>query len=449
MTIINPAHKSVTTYYATLKELASQNVSHEMGLRRAFQQLLAETAKLHDWTLITEDAHVTRASSPASAPSTVRPDATLRDKNTLPRGFWEAKDTNDSLTREIARKSAKGYSLMNTIFEDTQTAILYRPFFVQNLYFAEMAIDELGQMPKFFPTSTAEEENCAICATGIGAERPFAVMASKRITDLNFFGPGTVPQWFPFYVYDEDGSNRRENITDWALTQFHDHYHDKKISKWDIFYYVYGILHHPAYREKFADNLKRELPRIPFAPPCNAGILPASPPAKNPKSKTKNPPVASVSSVVENSPASGFHAFSKAGKKLADLHLNYESAREFPLTEIITPGTPRSPRVESKMKFNKDKSALDLNPSLRLTGIPPETFLYKLGNRSALDWIVDQYQVYTDPRTDITSDPNAWGEEHDNPEYIPQLIAKIITVSLETQRVIESLPKDFAESEKS
>ncbi len=90
------------------------------------------------------------------------------------------------------------------------------------------------------------------------------------------------------------------------------------------------------------------------------------------------------------------------------------------------------------MKLSKDKSSLIVNDSLTLAGIPPETFNYKLGNRSALDWIIDQYQVYTDPRTQITSDPNAWGEEHNNPEYIPQLLAKIITVSLETQKTVQA-----------
>ena len=122
---IKPTHKSITAYYATLESLAQQNVSHEMGLRRAFQELLADTAKLHDWTLVTEDAFQTPATSPGKG-ATVRPDGTLRDKNTLPRGFWESKDTADSLTTEIAKKSAKGYSLVNTIFEDSQTAILYQ-----------------------------------------------------------------------------------------------------------------------------------------------------------------------------------------------------------------------------------------------------------------------------------------------------------------------------------
>ena len=93
----------------------------------------------------------------------------------------------------------------------------------------------------------------------------------------------------------------------------------------------------------------------------------------------------------------------------------------------------------------RGQNSFIVNDSLTLGGIPPETFHYHLGNRSALDWIVDQYQVYTDPRTQITSDPNAWGEEHGNPEYIVQLVAKIITVSLETQRLSRTLPEKFAE----
>jgi predicted helicase len=102
--------------------------------------------------------------------------------------------------------------------------------------------------------------------------------------------------------------------------------------------------------------------------------------------------------------------------------------------------------VESKMRLSKDKTTLAVNDSLTLAGIPPETFTYRLGNRSALDWIIDQYQVYTDPRTHITSDPNAWGEEHNNPEYIIQLVAKIITVSLETMKIVNTLPAHFAEN---
>jgi predicted helicase len=143
---------------------------------------------------------------------------------------------------------------------------------------------------------------------------------------------------------------RRENITDWALEQFRTRYGDPKIGKWDIFYYVHGILHHPGYRTKFADNLKRELPRIPFAP--------------------------------------DFGAFAKAGEELARLHLDYEKLEQYPLKWIETVGVPLSHRVEDKMRLSKDKTAVHVNPSLTLAGIPPETFQYRPGNRSALEWVL-------------------------------------------------------------
>jgi len=108
-------------------------------------------------------------------------------------------------------------------------------------------------------------ENKAIALTAYGSEKPFMSLVVRGITDLHLVGGGCGTQVFPFHVYDEDGSNRRENITDWTLAQFRTHYKDKKIDKWAIFHYVYGLLHHPGYREKFADNLKRELPRVPFA----------------------------------------------------------------------------------------------------------------------------------------------------------------------------------------
>jgi predicted helicase len=322
------------------------------------------------------------------------------------------------------------------VYEDAQIRYsLYRPFTKQALYYDRTLIDRPGLFRQIFPTLQSERENQLICLAAIATERPVYAVITDAIPNLAMVGFGGACQCFPFYIYNEDGSNRRENITDWALTQFRSHYKDQKISKWDIFHYVYGILHHPEYRSKFADNLKRELPRIPFAPPHIAPGLPGVTP-RSQKTAAKSPP----------DPASGFWAFAKAGKALADLHLHYESAKEFPLTEILTPGMPRSPRVDSKMKLSKDKSTLTVNDSLTLAGIPPETFSYKLGNRSALDWIIDQYQLYTDPRTHITSDPNAWGDEHNNPEYIPQLLAKIITVSLETQKLIAALPPDFTES---
>ncbi len=143
-TLIKPTHKAITEYYASLQSIAAQNVSHEMAVRRAFRELLVTTAKLHDWTLIEE---LSAKSSTAGA-GTVRPDATLRDKNPHPPGYWEAKDSADSLPKEIAKKKAKGYSLANTIFEDTQTAILYqnkKPAFAADLADPQALADLLNQ----------------------------------------------------------------------------------------------------------------------------------------------------------------------------------------------------------------------------------------------------------------------------------------------------------------
>lgn len=252
-------------------------------------------------------------------------------------------------------------------------------------------------MPEFLPSASVETENLLICATGVGAERPFATLASHILPDLNFFGPGTVPQWFGFYTYSEEGTSRHENITDWALEQFCSHYKDKSITKWDIFYYTYAVLHHSKYRTRYAANLKRELPRIPYAPDV--------------------------------------HAFAKAGKRLAELHVSYEKQKEFPLERHEKPGKKLDFRVE-KMRLSKDKQTLVYNDFLTLTDIPKETYAYRLGNRSALEWVIDQYQVSIDKRSGITNDPN----HDDDKEYILRLIGQVITVSLETIKIVNALP---------
>lgn len=149
-------------------------------------------------------------------------------------------------------------------------------------------------------------------------------------------------------------------------------------------------------------NLKRELPRVPFA--------------------------------------GDFRAFADAGRKLADLHLNYEQAKGWPLKEVETPGEPLSYRVE-KMKLTKDKKAVIVNKSLRLDGIPPEVFNYRLGNRSALDWVIDQYQVSEDKRSGIKSDPN----REDDPQYIVRLVGQVVRVSVETVKIVSALPESYGE----
>ena len=263
---------------------------------------------------------------------------------------------------------------------------LFRPFCTQFLFYDRILNEEARSFDVIFPTASAQAENAVICVSNVGGRTPYWTLATNRIPHYAISSLDAT-QCFPRFIYDEDGSNRRENITDWALDQFRTHYKDNKIDKWAIFHYVYGILHHPGYREKFADNLKRELPRISFAP---ANVLSERSESKGSESKD----------------SSGFWAFSKAGQSLAALHLDYEKLEPFDLQFLETPGQPLSYRVDDKMRLSKSKTELTINKSLTLAGIPPETYDYRLGNRSALEWVIDQYQVYTDPRSGITSDPN-------------------------------------------
>ncbi|MDM8558676.1 type ISP restriction/modification enzyme, partial [Candidatus Parabeggiatoa sp. HSG14] len=236
---------------------------------------------------------------------------------------------------------------------------LYRPFTKSNLFFGRMFNERVYVFPSILPTSATENENRVISVKGIGMSQPFFALMVSVIPDIQFAPNG---QCFPFYTYNEDGSNRQENITDWTLNHFQQHYQDNTITKWAIFHYVYGLLHHPDYREKYAANLKRELPRLPMTP--------------------------------------DFWAFSTSGEKLAELHLNYEDATPYPLKAIENPKVPFSLNLE-KMRLSKDKKQLKYNDFLTLDGIPKQAFEYKLGNRSALDWVIDQYRIKEDKRSGI------------------------------------------------
>ncbi len=291
------------------------------------------------------------------------------------------------------KRCLKNYKKLT--FDSSKVRVsLYRAFTKKFLYFDEIIIDEPGSNNCFFPNLNSEKEN-TIIGVVIEPQIPFLVLACACLPNMHYGGRQT--QCFPFYTYDEDGTNRKENITDWSLEQFRNYYKDPTITKWDIFYYTYGILHHPTYRERYAANLKRELPRIPYAP--------------------------------------DFRGFADAGQQLADLHLNYEEKPEYPLKFIENDQVPLDWRVE-KMKLSKDKTQIIYNEFLTLSGIPPEVFQYRLGNRSALDWVIDQYQIKTDKRSGIVNDPNRLDDE----QYIVRLIGQVITVSLETVKIVDSLP---------
>ncbi|MDQ3920680.1 MAG: helicase [Acidobacteriota bacterium] len=281
-------------------------------------------------------------------------------------------------------------------FDEARVRVgMYRPFTPKFLYFSDVIVDELGQNQGFLPDEQSEQENLLLCVGGYG-RKVFAVFVTKHIPDLNFFADPQ--QSFPFYTYDEDGSNRRENVTDWALAQFRERYGDEKISKWDIFHYVYALLHHPEYRERYAANLKRELPRVPFAP--------------------------------------DFRAFAAAGARLAEIHVNYERQPEYPLERVEHTDAPLDWRVE-RMRLSKDRTQIVYNNFLTLSGVPPEVYEYRLGNRSALEWVIDQYQLTTDRRSGITNDPN----RPEDPQYILRLVAQVVNVSLETVKLVRELPE--------
>jgi predicted helicase len=293
---------------------------------------------------------------------------------------------------------------------------LYRPFVKQYLYFDETLVHRRGQFPHILPVAKTEGENCVLWLK-VGADWPMFCLATNIIPDQL---PQGGSQCFPFYTYDEDGTHRRENITDWALEQFRAHYQDPSITKWDIFHYIYAVLHHPEYRECYAANLRRELPRIPFASVTidNAKIY----------------PVSSVSPVVKDFDL--FGQLAKAGQRLAEIHVHYEQQPEYKLTKVEKKGEKLDYRV-NKMKLSKDKTKLIYNQFLTLSGIPRETYDYRLGNRSALEWVIDQYQISTDKRSGITNDPN----REDDKGYILRLIGQVITVSLETANIVATLPK--------
>ena len=283
-----------------------------------------------------------------------------------------------------------------TYFSSEKVRIsLYRPFTKMNFYFDRMLTERVYVFPSILPTSNIALENRMICVSGIGSSKLFHALVTDTIPCVDSLEK---TQCFPFYTYNEDGTNRQENITDWALAEFRTHYNDDTITKWDIFHYTYALLHHPAYREKYEMNLKRDLPHIPF---------------------TEN-----------------FWGFANAGAQLADLHINYESApKDDGLKYIETPGMKIDWRVE-KMNLSKDKTQLRYNDFLTLDGIPAKAYDYKLGNRSALEWVTDQYRVKVDKRSGIVNDPNREAE----PRYIVDLIASVITISLKTVEIVKGLP---------
>ncbi|MBV9023282.1 MAG: DEAD/DEAH box helicase [Streptomycetaceae bacterium] len=295
----------------------------------------------------------------------------------------------------------------------------YRPFTKQYLVFDARLNDMVYQLGRMFPTP--EQANFGFYVTGLGSDKPFSTHSVNYLPDLAYWGSSN-GQFFPRYTYRELGTGNDlfaaaegtgyeqvDNITDAALRDYRKTYNDESITKDDIFYYVYGLLHSPQYREQFAADLKKSLPRIPKV--------------------------------------QGFRNFADAGCTLTELHIGYESAEPYTgIVEDITgpKDTPDSElyRVAAKMKFQsrkgeKDKSTIVYNSRVTLSNIPAEAYRYQLGARSAIEWIIDRYYVKLDKVSGILNDPNDWS---DDPRYIIDLLKRIVTVSVETMKVVDNLP---------
>lgn len=311
---------------------------------------------------------------------------------------------------------------------------IYRPFQKYNLYYDKLLIHRPGNWAKFFAG-----KNIVICLTGSGENKGFTSLVTESITDQHFVAGC---QCFPLYLYDKeesdsesddsndaelfaqgnkestsktksDESKRRDAITDAGLKHFQEAYPKETITKEDIFYYVYGLLHSPTYRESYADNLSKELPRIP---------------------RVKQ--------------AKDFRAFSKAGRELAELHIGYEKVKPYPV-KLVTTKTLSKPEhyYVKQMKYAKNGKEKDLsivfyNEFITITDIPIEAYEYVVNGKPALDWIIERYCVKTDKDSGIVNDANLWGlETENNAKYPLELFQRVITVSLETMKIVKGLPE--------
>jgi predicted helicase len=236
---------------------------------------------------------------------------------------------------------------------------------------------------------TAADNVAMIIAAGSGSHEPLVTIIRRRPW-LRLSGRSHAYA-VPFYLYDADGANRRENVTDWGVDRFQSHYKEPVISKWSIFDYVYGLLHHPGYRARYERELASEPPRVPFA--------------------------------------ADFRAFQRAGQSLAELHLNVERLEPWPLEFVYKPGTTPSYRVAGRMRLSRDKTHVIVNDSLTLAGIPPEPFLHRLGARSAVESLIEQDASELD--------------RPDDEQYVVRLVGQVVRLSVETMRIVNGLPAEF------
>lgn len=346
-------------------------------------------------------------------------------------GFIDTDPQKISWTRALKADLSRG-KLFN-FDQECLSLSMYRPFTPQWLYYSRSFNEMIYKMPRIFPLGSVASENRAICFPNKGEDRDFSVIMASKLPDLHLIHGG---QCFPRYFYDDNPSAdsteaqgglftnnltasdiRRDAITDYGLEHFANAYSGEAITKDDVFYYVYGLLHSEEYRERYADNLSKQLPRIPLM------------------------------KRIED-----FRAFAEAGRNLGDLHVNFETVDPYPVT--IKEGDLRLANVQDKaayfrvekMKFggkrpNLDKTTVIYNPRITITGIPLEAYDYVVNGKPALEWVMERQCVKTDPASGIVNDANLYAiETVGDPAYPFDLFRRVITVSLETMKIVRSLP---------
>ena len=314
---------------------------------------------------------------------------------------------SSSLIPHVARGTKAFYS------PDYIRIGLYRPFCRQHLYQDPLFIHRMGNWTQLFPTP--QTRNLVICCSGIGVTKEFSCIITDIIPDLELIGKS---QCFPLYYYEkqdkqrqgefdfgdgqknEDDNIRRDGISDFILKRCKEL--NPKISKEDIFYYVYGLLHSPDYRQRFSADLKKSLPHIPL--PEEYAL---------------------------------FKAFQTIGRKLADIHLNYET---YPMCQdVLVQGENSGNFHVEKMRFisKEDKRTIIFNDCIQIENVPLKAYEYVLNGKSAIEWIMERYAITTDKASGIVNDPNQWS---DNPRYILELLLRIIQVSVDTVDLVAQLP---------
>lgn len=332
--------------------------------------------------------------------------------------------TKISWTRALKKHIEKGDKF--SYKKELKRVAYYRPFTVQNLYYCDDFIESPGLNKVLFPTKEQESHNAVICVSGIGHQKPFSSLITNKLIDLQVVDKD---QCFPLYWYEENKNRqktlfdeesgkdyiRRDGITDWILREIRTRYQTRTITKEMIFYYVYGLLHSPDYRERFAADLKKSLPRIP---------------------------------IVER--VEDFMDFYKYGKKLADLHLNYEDVPAYEGCDVRIADYVETENYNAydhfyvdKMRFKSkdDKSTIIYNGNVTIENIPAKAYEYIVNGKSAIEWIVERYCVSQDKKSLIKNDCNDWSKEHKKPRYILDLLLSVINVSVQTVDIIKALPK--------